>query len=233
LYRQIEALLIAELRAQTWRPGAMIPSEIALAARYGVSQGTVRKAIDALASQAVVVRRQGRGTFVASHDLHPDQFRFLRLRRDAGSEPLAPSSEILDCARKAAPTWVTQQLGHAQREPLLFIRRRLSVDAEPVLLEDIWLPPKRFEGLTTQRLRAYRGPLYGLFDSEFGVKMVKATERLKAVSAPMSVARGLGLPVSSPLLLAQRMSVGFEGEPVEVRQGYYRTHSLHYQLELN
>jgi GntR family transcriptional regulator len=67
LYLQIKALLSKSLEAGEWRPGEAIPSEIELARRYRVSQGTVRKAIDALASDNLVVRRQGKGTFVATH----------------------------------------------------------------------------------------------------------------------------------------------------------------------
>ena len=84
LYEQIKVLLTNSLVAGEWRPGEAIPSEMDLAARYHVSQGTVRKAIDALAAENIVVRRQGRGTFVASHAEPSWQYRFLRLRPDSG-----------------------------------------------------------------------------------------------------------------------------------------------------
>ena len=67
LYLQIKALILRSLQAGEWRPGEAIPSEIELAARFGVCQGTVRKAIDELAADNLVVRRQGKGTFVATH----------------------------------------------------------------------------------------------------------------------------------------------------------------------
>ncbi|MFP5407449.1 MAG: GntR family transcriptional regulator, partial [Gammaproteobacteria bacterium] len=89
LYRQIQALLTRSLQEGEWKPGEAIPSEPELATRFGVSQGTVRKAIDELAAAHVVVRRQGRGTFVASHHEVRTQFRFLRIRPD---EP-APGEE--------------------------------------------------------------------------------------------------------------------------------------------
>ena len=85
LYLQIKGLLVENLEAGQWRPGEAIPSELELAARFGVSQGTVRKAIEALASDNLVVRRQGKGTFVTTHtEEKASTFRFLRIRRRSG-----------------------------------------------------------------------------------------------------------------------------------------------------
>ena len=82
LYLQLKDLLLRDMETRQWRPGEALPSEIELAARFGVSQGTVRKAIDALAADNLVVRRQGKGTFVATHtEEKTSTFRFLRIRR--------------------------------------------------------------------------------------------------------------------------------------------------------
>lgn len=76
LYEQIKAIILTSLQASEWLPGEAIPSEMELAARYAVSQGTVRKAIDELAAQNLLVRRQGKGTFVATHQEDDWQYRF-------------------------------------------------------------------------------------------------------------------------------------------------------------
>ena len=95
LYLQIKAMLVASLAAREWPPGSAIPSELELAARYGVSQGTVRKAIDALAADNLVVRRQGKGTFVATHtEEATSTFRFLRIRRDEFRDVLSDHPEL-------------------------------------------------------------------------------------------------------------------------------------------
>ena len=101
LYRQIKALLRRSLQSGEWRPGEMIPSEFELAARFRVSQGTVRKAIDALADENLLVRRQGKGTFVATHAEETTRFRFLRLTPDAGEAglPRAPLHRLPPAAR--------------------------------------------------------------------------------------------------------------------------------------
>ena len=85
LYLQVKDVLVERLAAGEWSPGGAIPSELELAAQYGVSHGTVRKAIDALADDNLVVRRQGKGTFVATHtEERASNFRFLRIRRNDG-----------------------------------------------------------------------------------------------------------------------------------------------------
>ena len=84
LYQQIKGLILQSLQAGEWRPGELIPSEMELAARFKVSQGTVRKAIDELAAENLVMRRQGKGTFVATHSAQQVQYRFLKLHPDQG-----------------------------------------------------------------------------------------------------------------------------------------------------
>src|SRR5258708_31753995 len=102
LYLQIKGLLIKNLEAAEWGPGEPIPSEIELATRFGVSQGTVRKAIDALAADNLVIRRQGKGTFVATHTPeHASKFRFLRIRRNDGEDEY-PASRLIDIRRGKA-----------------------------------------------------------------------------------------------------------------------------------
>ena len=101
LYQQIKGLILQSLQAGEWKPGEAIPSEMELAARFRVSQGTVRKAIDELAADNLVVRRQGKGTFVATHAEQHVQYRFLRLLPDTGdaSEEGPAQRSIIDCKR--------------------------------------------------------------------------------------------------------------------------------------
>ena len=228
LYRQIKALLTRSLQGGEWRPGAPIPREAALAARYGVSQGTVRRAVEELAGENVLVRRQGRGTFVATHHEPRAQFRFLRLRPDRGAEPGQMSSRILECRRQRAPVEIARALQLRTGEGVIVIRRVLSFDRVPVVLDEIWLPGSTFRGLTAERLRAYEGPLYGLFETEFGTRMIRASERLRAVTADAAAAGALEVAAGSPLLLVERVSYTYEDRPVEVRRGLYCTRAHHY-----
>jgi GntR family transcriptional regulator len=231
LYRPIREQLLAGLQAGEWRPGEPIPSENELATRFGVSQGTVRKAIDELAAENLLVRRQGRGTFVASHQESRAQFRFLRLRPNDG-EAVQPTSRILDCRRLRAPSEIARALDLKSGEPVVLIRRVLEFDGVPTVLDEIWLPGTPFRGLTAERLTAYTGPLYGLLETEFGTRMIRASERIRAVAAGREQAEALGVPDGSPLLLVDRVSSTYQDLKVEVRRGYYVTTSHHYFNEL-
>ncbi len=232
LYRQIRDRLVHSLQSGEWRPGEAIPSEFELAARYGVSQGTVRKAIDALAAENLLVRRQGRGTFVASHHEARAQFRFLRLRPDEG-EARQPTSRFLDCRRLRAPVEIARALELRAGDSVVTIRRLLEFDGVPTVLEEIWLPGAPFRGLTAERLTAYSGPLYALLETEFGTRMIRASERLRAVAAGEGEAFALGVPTGTPLLLVDRVSQTYGDKPVEVRRGWYLTRDHHYFNELS
>lgn len=231
LYQQVKALMTRELQAGVWRPGQAIPSEIELAARFKVSQGTVRKAIDELAAENLLVRRQGRGTFVATHAEEQTQFRFLRLTPDDGAAG-GTTRRFIDCRRMRAPADVVRALGLRSGDAAIEIRRVLSMRGAPVVLDDIWLPAVLFKGLTAERLSAYQGPMYHLFESEFGVRMLRAEEKLRAVAADETASQWLGVAPGTPLLSVERLSLTYGDKPVELRRGLYNTASHHYRNEL-
>jgi GntR family transcriptional regulator len=235
LYQQIKALLLHSLKAGEWKSGASIPSEQELAARFKVSQGTVRKAIDELAIDHLVVRRQGKGTFVATHAERQVQYRFLKLvpeQGDAGDEGPA-QRQIVDCKRARASADVAQNLGLRTGDAVLQIRRVLSLGAKPTILEDIWLPGAPFKGLTAERLRNDSGPMYALFESEFGVRMVRADEKLRAVLPDATQAELLAVTANTPLLSVERIAYTYNDAPMEMRQCLYRTDTHYYRNELH
>jgi GntR family transcriptional regulator len=233
LYQQIKRLVTHALQGGEWRPGEAIPSEAELAARFKVSQGTVRKAIDALADEHLLVRRQGKGTFVATHTEQRTQFRFLRLMPDDASGQEAMTRRFIDCQRQRASGEVARALRLRAGDAAVQVRRLLLFRERPVVLDDIWLPGALFKGLTAERLSEYKGPMYGLFESEFGVRMIRASEKLRAVAADAASAAWLEVPVGAPLLSVERLSLTYGDRPVELRRGFYQTATHFYRNELN
>ena len=232
LYLQVKHLLEDALARLEWAPGEAIPSELDLAARYKVSHGTMRKAIDALAADNLVVRRQGKGTFVATHaEERASNFRFLRIRRDDGRDEY-PASRLLDVRRGKATADVARALRLRTGEPVIVLRRVLEYSGEPAVLDDITLPAALFRGLTRSRYEAYRGSMYGFFETEFGVRMLKAHEKLRAIAADSAAAAVLGVPAGSPLLAIDRVTYTFADRPVEVRRGLCATRHYCYVNEL-
>ncbi len=232
LYQQIKGLLLQSLDRGEWKPGEAIPSELELAGRFQVSQGTVRKAIDELAADNLLLRRQGKGTFVATHHEAKVRFRFLRLTPDDAKQSLS-GSQVLDCRRVKAPSDIAALLDLRTSDIVVNIRRLLSFDQIPTILDDIWLPGAVFRGLTADSLGRYRGPLYALFESEFGVSMVRAEEKIRAVSASEDQAGLLQIAAASPLLQVERVSYTYGDRPMEVRRGLYVTERFHYKNSLN
>jgi GntR family transcriptional regulator len=232
LYQQIKALLTQSLQAGEWKPGELIPSEVELAARFKVSQGTVRKAIDELSAENLVVRRQGKGTFVSTHHEERAHFRFLKLVPDEGV-PVHPENRILEVKRLRAPAEVARLLDMKTGDGVVYIKRLMSFAGAPTILEELWLPGTLFKGLTAEKLEEYKGPMYGLFESEFGTRMIRATEKIRALAADEATAEQLQVVPGTPLLCAERVSFTYGDKAVELRRGLYLTASHHYQNELS
>jgi GntR family transcriptional regulator len=235
LYQQIKGLILQSLQASEWKPGESIPSEMELAARYRVSQGTVRKAIDELASGHLLIRKQGKGTFVATHAEHQVQYRFLKLVPDQGDlNTEGPAQrEIIDCKRLRASAEIARALALRSGDTVLQVRRVLSFANVPTILEDLWLPGTPFKGLTAERLADYHGPMYALFETEFGVRMVRAEEKIRAVLPDKAQRELLQLPPNTPLLSVERIAYTYNNTPMELRRGFYRTDTHHYHNDLN
>lgn len=232
LYQQIKVLITQSLESGEWKPGELIPSEVELGQRYKVSQGTVRKAIDELAAENIVVRRQGRGTFVATHYESQSQFRFLRLKPDEKAKQRA-TNHFVSFKHIKADTNIAKSLGLNEGESVVYISRVKSFNDTPVILEDIWLPNAIFEGLTEEMLVEYKGPLYGLFEKEFETRMIRAQETIKAIAADDNLSELLKIKKGTPLLQVDRISFTYGDRPVEFRRGWYLTEHYHYWNELN
>jgi GntR family transcriptional regulator len=231
LYRQIKDLLIRSLEAGEWGPGDAIPSEGELAVRFNVSQGTVRKAIDEMAAENLLVRRQGKGTFVATHDDPRSFYRFLRLVPDDGKAAHAVSVP-LSCESGMATPEVAAVLGIRAGDPVIHVERILRFDGEAVVFDRIDLVGDLFAGLSLESLSGGERSLYSQFESDYGVRMINAEERLRAVAADERSAGLLGVAPGAPLLLVERIAFTYGNKPVEWRRGLYCTNRHHYRNDL-
>jgi GntR family transcriptional regulator len=235
LYQQIKGLILQSLQAGEWKPGEAIPSEIDLAGRFRVSQGTVRKAIDELSAENLVVRRQGKGTFVATHAEQRVQYRFLKLMPDNGAQGSQGPAErtVLECRRLRATAEVARALALRTGDAVVQVRRVLAFGGVPTIQEDLWLPGNAFKGLTAERMSEQQGPTYAMFEVEFGVRMVRAEEKIRAVAADAQQALLLKVPDNTPLLCVERISYTYNDVPMELRRGLYRTDTHHYRNALS
>ncbi len=228
LYRQIKDFLIRSLEEGEWGPGDAIPSEGELASRFSVSQGTVRKAIDEMASENLLVRRQGKGTFVSTHTDPRSFYRFLRLVPDDGEATHAISDPFFCAAIEATPE-VAEALGLQIGAKVIHVKRVLRFSGEPVVFDQIYLVADLFEGLTLEGLRGGERSLYSLFESDFDVRMISAEEHLRAVPADAQSSELIGVPLGEPLLLVERTAYTYGNKAVEWRLGLYCTRRHYYR----
>ena len=235
LYQQIKGLILQSLEAGEWKPGEAIPSEMDLAARFRVSQGTVRKAIDELAAGNLLVRRQGKGTFVDTHAEQQAQYRFLKLMPDSGDRASEGPSErtVLECRRVRATAELAKPLALRSGDALVQVRRVLSFGGVPTILEDLWLAGSAFKGLTAEQMAQYRGATYAMFEVNFGVRMLRAEEKIRAVAADVQQGELLAVAPGTPLLSVERVAYTYNDVPMELRRGLYRTDTHHYRNDLS
>lgn len=232
LYARVKERLVQRLIAGDWKPGQMIPSEFAIAAELGVSQGTVRKSLDEMTAGGLLVRHQGRGTFVSESEDNSILFRFFRIALDSETEeaPAFPTSRYLDRDRRPASRQECEILGISPEEQVLVFERLRSNDSGPVLWERLVLPASRFPGLHEEE--DLPNNVYRLYSRRFGMMVSRVEEKLKAVIASNKVAELLGLPAGSPVLEIDRRAVALDGTVVEWRVSHCRSDIMHYRNEL-
>ncbi len=232
LYRQIKALITQSLVAAEWKPGAAIPSELDLAKRYNASQGTVRKAISELAEEKLLIRHQGRGTFVASHAEERVQFPFLRITPDQG-ELASLTAALVSLERVRADAQCRQALQINRGASVLQLKRRLSLNGKDVCFEEVRLPAALFKGLSEALVERHECMLYSMYEGAFGVRALHAHERIRAVDAMGEVAQQLKVAPGLPLLLVERVTTTYGDTPMEWRMSYCDTRLHHYRNQIN
>ncbi|MCI0511192.1 MULTISPECIES: GntR family transcriptional regulator [Chromohalobacter] len=230
LYKQIKDLLLERIASGEWPPGTFIPSEAALAASYNVSVGTLRKALDELVSDSVVVRRQGKGTAVATHDADRALFRFFNVVRRDGERSL-PVSRVLSRQRRRATTVERDALELSDRADVIHIRRVRELAGSPTLLEDIVLDAATFADLASQP-EILPNTLYQLYQHQYGATVAHADERLVAVKAGEQDAAHLGVELGEPLIEIRRVARDYQDTPIELRVSRLTTREYCYTSRL-
>ncbi|BBP59736.1 GntR family transcriptional regulator [Pseudomonas sp. St316] len=231
LYQRLRDQLAEQIANNRWRPGEAIPTEAALSAEYQLSTGTVRKAIDALVSEGVLERQQGRGTFIRRAQFQSSLFRFFRFQSASG-ERRVPESRILSVEPVAAPSAVAQALGLPVDAPVIRIVRVRLLEVEPVLAEEIWLPRNRFQPLLEIDL-SQKGPLlYPIYEETCGQVVAYAEETLTAESVNEVHARLLQVPVNSPVVVIERLARDYAGNPLEWRRSRGHAEHFRYRVEI-
>lgn len=230
LYQMVRERLISQIEDGTWKPGAALPSEFQLGDLLGVSQGTVRKALNDLESLGVVERKQGRGTYVKTDTPERSMFHFFRLSTPDGQR-IAP--ETLQSRISDRPATEAEQLSFETETPLIVteIKRQRRYDNRPLAQEIVILRSDLFPGVVAQT--ELPNALYPFYQQEFHISILRAEEKLCAIAANKGQAKALEVAPGAPLLKVERRARDIRDRPVELRQSVFVTTDLTYDVELS
>ena len=232
LYLQVKKRITESLAEGLWNPGQSIPSEVDLAQSFSVSQGTIRKAIDELAAENILIRRQGKGTFVASHDEEGSQLRFLRLTSTQNNKENL-DNHLVSFTKEKATNKIAKSLGVNIGTTVVSIKRVLTFNQKPLILDFIKVPASSFRKLTSEMIVEKKGAMYRMYETEFGIQMLRAQEKIRAVAANADTSELLEVKKNTPVLSVERISFTYSDKPIEWRLGLCLTENHHYASELD
>lgn len=230
LYKQVYDLLMERLVDGTWKPTESLPSEQALAAELGVSQGTVRKALNNLVAEKLLERRQGKGTYVAEHTHESSFFRFFHFS-EPGQESLIPDTSIISVGRRASTAKERSDLDLSPKTQVAEMVRLRSLKGKPTIYETITQPLSIFPNI--DKLETYPNALYILYQEKYGVSVAEVKEELRAVKAPARAAKALEIDTGSAVLLVERSSMSIDGRTVEWSSSYCSTSDFVYSVTIS
>ncbi|MFK8048405.1 MAG: GntR family transcriptional regulator [Halioglobus sp.] len=230
LYKQVYDILMERLVDGTWKPTESLPSEQALAAELGVSQGTVRKALNNLVAEKLLERRQGKGTYVAEHTHESSFFRFFHFS-EPGQESLIPDTSIISVGRRSSTAKERSYLGLSSKTQVAEMVRLRSLKGKPTIYETITQPLSIFPNI--DKLDSYPNALYTLYQEKYGVSVAEVKEELRAVKAPARAAKVLEIDTGSAVLMVERSSMSIDGRTVEWSCSYCSTSDFVYSVTIS
>ncbi len=231
LYKEVKRLLTETISNGEWKPGGVIPAEWKLAERFKVAVGTVRKAVDELVSENILIRQQGRGTFVAAHNRARLMFHFFHIVHNDGSK-LTPEVVMLSFASGVADAEEAGHLGVNVGAKVFRAQNVLKLAGAPIIFDTIVIPQALFPKLTAAKFKNRPNTIYHLYQSAYGITVVRSAERLRARLADSESAKILGIKVRDPLLEIRRVALTFNDAPVEFRRSLVNTEDYEYFSDL-
>lgn len=231
LYLAIKSQLIQDIESGAVAPGEALPNERELAKRFDVAIGTLRRAVDELVAEGILVRQQGRGTFVRLQDREQFMFQFFKIAARDGAREF-PSVKTESFAKARASQEEAQALGIQAGQPVLRICNVLSLSGRPAIVDQIVMAEALFEGLTRKRYEARSSTIYALYQSGFGVTVVGGVERVRAVDCDAFAAGVFGIEPGRPVLRIERIAHTFGAKPAEFRISVVNTEHFDYVSNL-
>ena len=231
LYHQLSQLLREAIERGVYQPGDRLPSEPELIREYGVSRITVRQAFDELAAEGLIIRRHGKGTYVAEARIEQELIRLTDFVEDMLQAGQQPSSRILASVHEPARPLVARSLQLSEGTEIVRIERVRLADEQPIAYDITWLPLRFGELVVSSDLT--KETIYQVLEQRYGIPVLSGTFTITATQATEQQASILEIERGAPLLVMQRLSYTTNDEPVYFQERYYRPDRVQYRVSLS
>ena len=231
-YQEVKQKITEDLVRGRFPMGQALPAEKDLSKELDVSIGTLRKAVDELVAEGIVIRRQGKGTFVAEHDVKRLLYYFFHVVKHDADKKINPRVDLVSLVSATASKEEAEKLQIKEGAAVWRIINRLYLDDRCVMIDHITLDKKRFKNLTRTDFIQREGSIYQLYQMKYGQTIVRSSERLRAALAGKQYSEWLSLKPNSPVLVIRRVALGIQDEPLEWRVSTLNTTHHEYFSEL-
>jgi GntR family transcriptional regulator len=231
-YQEVKQKITRDIVNGRYFIGQALPAEKEFAKEFKVSIGTLRKAVDELVSEGIVIRRQGKGTFIAEHDEQRLLYYFFHVIKHDADHKNYPKVELVSFQSATANSEEAEKLQLKEGSPVWRIVNRLSLDGQCVIVDRLTLSKERFPTLTRSAFQNREGSIYQLYQAQYGQSVARTSERLRAGAASKQDAEWLHLKPGEPVIMIRRIALGIEDEPIEWRISTLNTERHEYFSEL-
>ena len=231
-YEEVKQKITEDLVRGRYPMGQALPAEKDLSKELDVSIGTLRKAVDELVAEGIVVRRQGRGTYVAEHDLKRLLYYFFHVVKHDVDKKANPRVELVSLNTAVATKEEASKLNIKEGAPVWRLVNCLYLEERCVMIDQITLDKKRFKNLNRSEFINREGSIYQLYQMKYGQTVVRSSERLRASLVSKQHAEWLDIKPNSPVLVIRRVALGIQDDPIEWRISTLNTNQYEYFSEL-
>lgn len=231
LYAQVQDAIRDAIQRGEAQPGDQLPSEPDLCQLFDVSRTVVRQALVSMEYEGLIVRKKGKGTFIARPKIGESLFQELTgFYQDMESKGESPVSRVLQQQVVPATAKVAEALGLHVDAPVVVIDRVRSVNSEPIVLVTTWLPYALCPSVVTADLT--HQSLYALLERDHGLVIARGKRMIQAIAASEYEAALLETARGAPLIALESISYLEDGTPIEYYKALHRGDRSMFEVEL-
>jgi len=230
-YLQLKEALRERIRRGDWKPGDQLPGEMELCQMFDVSRTVIRQTFQELTSEGLIVRRKGKGTFVAEPKIGESLVqRLTGFYQDMTEQGYTPVSRVLKQRIIPADQKVADYLSLALGTEVIEIERLRFIADEPIVLVTTFLPYSACPKLAHADLTGQS--LYQFLENECGLVIARGRRTIEAVPANKHEAELLQVEIKAPLILLDSVSYLADGTPIEYYRALHRGNRARFEVEL-